>query len=117
LDVLFDDPTEFKPNVLVLILHSIDKGYSIKINTDKNLKSPKEYFFNYFKDTILEYMENEHLPPDLLDLLDSAEPRLFYSGCVIAEIHDQVDEIPGRVYRLLLRPFNMVSYLKNYTTE
>jgi len=57
-------------------------------------------------------MENEQLPPDLLDLLDSAKPRLFYSGCVIAEIHDQVDEIPGRVYRLLLRPFNLVSYLK-----
>lgn len=109
---MFDEPNEFKPNVLVIILHSIDKGYSIKINTGKNSNSPNEYFFNYYNDTILEFMENEQLPPDLLDLLDSAKPRLFYSGCVIAEIHDQVDEIPGRVYRLLLRPFNLVSYLK-----
>jgi len=111
LDVLFDDPTEFKPNVLVVVLHSIDKGYSIKINTDKNSKSLKEYCFNYSEDTILEHIENEHLPPELLDILDSAEPRLFYSGCVIAEIHDQVEEVPGRVYRLLVRPFSMVSYL------
>ncbi|XP_060858740.1 MATH and LRR domain-containing protein PFE0570w-like isoform X2 [Metopolophium dirhodum] len=104
LDVLFDDPTEFKPNVLVIILHSIDQGYSIKINTDRNSKSPKEYSFSYYEDTILEHMETEHLPPDLMDLLVTARPRLFYSGCVIAEIHDQRDEVPGRVYRLILRP-------------
>lgn len=109
---MFDDPTEFKPNVLVVILHSIDKGYSIKINTDKNSKTPKEYWFNYHEDTILEYMESEHISPDLVDLLVSAKPSLFYSGCIIAEIHDQVDEVPGRVYRLLLRPSNMVIYLK-----
>jgi len=105
---LFDDPTEFKPNVLVIILHSIDQGYSIKINTDRNSKSPKEYSFSYYEDTILEHMETEHIPPDLIDFLVTARPRLFYSGCVIAEIHDQRDEVPGRVYRLLLRPSIMV---------
>jgi len=112
LDVLFDDPNEIKPNALVVILHSIDKGYSIIINTKSNSISPKEYFFNYHDDTILKHMEDEHLPPDLLDILELSRPRLFYSGCVIAEIHDQVDEVPGRVYRLMLRPFNMVRYLK-----
>jgi len=112
LDVLFDDPTEFKPNVLVIILHPIDQGYSIKINTDRKSKSPKEYCFSYYEDTILEHMETEHLSPNLVDLLVTARPRLFYSGCVIAEIHDQVDEVPGRVYRLLLRPSTMVIYLK-----
>jgi len=112
LDVLFDEPNEFKPNVLVVILHSLDKGYSIKINTERNSKSPKEYFFNYQNDTILKYIEDEHLPPDLLDILEKAEPKLFYSGCVITEIYDQVDQVPGQRYRLLLRPFNMVRYLK-----
>lgn len=112
LDVFFDDPNEFKPNVLVVILHSLDKGYSIKINTERNSKSPKEYFFNYHNDTILKYIEEGHLPPDLLDILDKTESKLFYCGCIIAEIHDQVDEVPGRMYRLLLRPFSLVSYLK-----
>ncbi|XP_029342951.1 uncharacterized protein LOC100569481 [Acyrthosiphon pisum] len=52
-------------------------------------------------------METEHIPPDLLELLVTARPRLFYSRCVIAEIHDQRDEVPGRVYRLILRPSTM----------
>lgn len=79
---------------------------------ERNSKSPKEYFFNYHDDTILKYIEEERLPPELLDTFEKAEPKLFYCGCVIAEIHDEVDEVPGRVYRLLLRPFSLVSYLK-----
>jgi len=112
LDVLFEDPDEFKPNVLRVVLYSADEGYSITFKREKNLKPPKNYGFKYCEDTILEHMEHEHLPPDLLDLLDGDEDRLFYSGCIIAEIHDQVYQVPGRVYRLILRPFYLVSRLK-----
>lgn len=73
---------------------------------------PVETFFNYADDSVLGYVEKEELPPHLLEVLDKAEPRLFYNGCVIAEIHDQIDGIPAKLYRILLRPTSMVSYLK-----
>lgn len=106
--MLFESPYEVKPNVLVITLYSVDVGYSIKITMNKN-EPPVETFFNYAEDSILKYVENEQLPPHLLDILDRAEPKLFYSGCVIAEIHDQQDCVPGELYRVLLRPFNLVS--------
>lgn len=108
LDALFEDPSEVKPNVLLITLYSIDVGYSIKITMNKN-DPPVETFFNYAEDSILEYVEKEQLPPHLLDLLDKAEPNLFYCGCVIAEIHDLLEGAPANVYRILLRPSNIVS--------
>lgn len=72
---------------------------------------PIEIFFNYNEDSILEYVEKEQLPPHLLDLLDRAEPKLFYYGCVIAEIHNKKDGILNDLYRILLRPSNMVNNL------
>lgn len=73
--------------------------------------SPVETFFNYAEDSILQYVEKEQLPPHLLDILDKAEPGLFYCGCVIAEIHDQKSGVLDRLYRILLHPSNMVNYL------
>lgn len=107
MDSLFENPSEIKPNVLVITLYSIEIGYSIKISINKN-ETPLETFFNYAEDSILNYVEKEQLPPHLLDLLDKAEPKLFYCGCVIAEIHDQKDGNLDKVYRILLRPFNLV---------
>jgi len=109
LDDLFENPFEVKPNVFVITLYSIDIGYSIKISINKN-KTPIETFFKYAEDSILKYVEKEQLPPHLLDILDKAEPRLFYCGCVIVEIHDHKNGIPGKVNRILLRPFNMVRF-------
>lgn len=110
LDDLFDDPSEEKPNVIVIILYPIDTGYSLKISMHKH-EPPVETFFNYATDTVLDYIEKGQLPPQLLNLFEKAEPSIFYSGCVIAEIHDQTDGPYDRVYRILLRPSNEVSYV------
>lgn len=106
---MFENPCEVVPNVLVITLYSIDIGYSIKI-TKKENELPIETHFRYDEDSILEYVENEQLPPHLLEFLDKAEPKLFYCGCVIAEIHNQQNSIPGELYRILLRPFNLVRF-------
>lgn len=79
----------------------------------KKNELPVETFFSYTDDTILKYVENEELPPHLLEVLDKAEPRLFYNGCVIAEIRDQQNGVPGELYRILLRPSNLVSYFNS----
>lgn len=105
---MFEDPLEVKLNVLVITLYTVDKGYSIKISVNKN-ESPAETFFKYEEDTILKYVQREQLPPHLLESFEKAE--LFYNGCVIAEIHDLQDGVPGELYRILLRPFDMVSSL------
>jgi len=109
LDNLFENPFEFKPNVLVITLYSVDIGYSLKITMNEN-ELPIETFFNYAEDSILKYVEREELPHHLLDILERAEPRLFYCGCIIAEIHDEISGTPEKIYRILLRPSNMVNY-------
>lgn len=118
MDLLFEDPDEVKPNVLLFTLFPEDIGYSIKIVMQKN-EPPTEIFYSYSDDSILSFVEKEKLPIALLNLLDRAEPRLFYSGCVVAEIHDHRYGAPGRILRILLRPWNEVRYLniknKNFT--
>lgn len=105
---MFEDPDEVKPNVLLFTLFSEDIGYSIKIVMQIN-QPPIELFYTYSDDSILLFVEKGKLPIELLNLLDRAEPTLFYSGCVVAEIHDHRDGTPGRIYRILLRPWYEVS--------
>lgn len=112
MDTLFDNHSGKKINVLLITLYSIDIGYSIQISMDK-YDLPIEIFFSYAEDTILEYVEKEELPPHLLDIFEKAKPSLFYCGCIIAEIHDQKNSFPGKKYRILLRPSNMVSHFIN----
>lgn len=106
---MFEHPLEDNLNVLVITLYSIDIGYSIKLSIAKE-EPLMESFFNYADDIILKYVLQEQLPPHLLDLLDRVEPRIFYCGCIIAEIHDLMIGVPRKIYRVLLRPFNLVSY-------
>lgn len=93
----------------MITLYSIDIGYSIKLSIAKE-EPLMESYFNYADDTILKYVEKEQLPPHLLDLLDRVEPRIFYCGCIIAEIHDLIG-VPRKLSRILLRPFSLVCYL------
>lgn len=109
LDELFDDPSEVNPNVFVITLYSVDVGYSVKISMNKD-KPPVETFYSYAEDSILEFVEREQLPPCLLHLFDKADPKLFYNGRVIAEIHNKYHgEELTRVYRILLHPHGLVS--------
>lgn len=114
MDALFDDPLEFKPNVLVLTLYCAEIGFSIKITKNKN-EPPEEIFYCYKKDeTLFSFIESEKLPPTLLGLLDQADPNLFYNGCVIVEIHILIDGVPGQMGRILLRACNEVRHILIY---
>lgn len=109
---MFENPVQEKPNVLVITLYTENIGYSIKLCTSYHRK-PVEIFFDYEEDSLLEYIENEELPPHILDILERSKPSLFYNGRIVVEIHDKKEYIPGKVYRILLHPSNMVSSL-NY---
>ena len=62
---------------------------------------------------LLEYVDNEDLPPMLLDLLDQlpSSNSVFYSGCVILEIRDYRRRADGShdTKYVLLRPTPYVS--------
>ena len=64
----------------------------------------------YSEDTLLNALDAQEVPAFLVDLLESSLPALFYSGCVVAEVHDlraqarASQATQGDVTHLLLRP-------------
>jgi hypothetical protein len=68
----------------------------------------------YQDDELLQYIDNEELPPVLVDLLEASSPELFYSGCVIAEVRDYRQTFQHYncdTHYVLLRPTTQVSKL------
>ena len=66
----------------------------------------------YHEDELLRYIDNEELPPVLVDLLEVSSLELFYSGCVIAEVRDYRQAFPHFVFdahHVLLRPTTQAS--------
>jgi hypothetical protein len=68
----------------------------------------------YQEDELLQYIDNEELPPVLVDLLEASNPELFYSGCIIAEVRDYRQAFQHYncdTYHVLLRPTTQASKL------
>lgn len=65
----------------------------------------------YEEDEFLRYIDNEELPPVLVDLLETSHPELYYSGCIIAEVRDYRQAFQNYIYdthHVLLRPTTQV---------
>ena len=60
---------------------------------------------------LLEYVDNEELPPILCDLLDKVQTNVFYSGCVIMEVRDyrRTTDMSYDTKYVLLKPTAHVS--------
>jgi hypothetical protein len=67
--------------------------------------------WSYQEDEFLRYIDNEELPPVLVDLLEESTPELFYSGCIIAEVRDyrQAFQHIHDTHHVLLRPTTQVN--------
>jgi hypothetical protein len=68
----------------------------------------------YQDDELLQYIDNEELPPVLVDLLEASNPELFYSGCIVAEVRDYRQAFQHYncdTHYVLLRPTTQVSKL------
>lgn len=62
----------------------------------------------------LQYIDNEELPPFIVDELESQFSYLFYNGCIIAEVRDYRQAYPHTkcdIHHVLLRPTLTVSIL------
>nr|XP_027222743.1 transcription factor SPT20 homolog isoform X2 [Penaeus vannamei] len=74
-------------NCLVVNLYRGNEGYSLAIKMSSGLET-ETVRLSYEEDDFLSYIDNEKLPPMLLDLLDESNIEIYHSGCVIAEIRD-----------------------------
>ncbi|KAK8736411.1 hypothetical protein OTU49_004987 [Cherax quadricarinatus] len=74
-------------NCLVVNLYRGNEGYSLAIKISSGLET-ETVRLSYEEDMFLTYIDNEKLPPMLLDLLDESNIDIFQSGCVIAEVRD-----------------------------
>ncbi|XP_068241078.1 transcription factor SPT20 homolog isoform X3 [Palaemon carinicauda] len=74
-------------NCLVVNLYRGNEGYSLAIKMSSGLET-ETVRLPYEEDDFLTYIDNEKLPPMLLDLLDESNIDIYHSGCVIAEVRD-----------------------------
>ncbi|KAK4296728.1 hypothetical protein Pmani_030806 [Petrolisthes manimaculis] len=74
-------------NCLVVNLYRGNEGYSLAIKMSSGLET-ETVRLSYEEDVFLTYIDNEKLPPMLLDLLDESNIEIYHSGCVIAEVRD-----------------------------
>lgn len=68
----------------------------------------------YTEETLLNYVDNEQIPPYLIDKLELHYSFLFYDGCIIAEVRDYRRAYPAvkcDIHHVLLRPTMQVSII------
>jgi hypothetical protein len=102
-------------NTLILNLYPGNKGYSLAFRTTSRTNQVMDDTANmietkqwpYEEDELLRYIDNEELPPYLIELLESHYSFLFYNGCIIAEVRDYRQSYPDSkcdIHHVLLRP-------------
>ncbi|XP_077202316.1 transcription factor SPT20 homolog isoform X4 [Paroedura picta] len=72
---------------LVVNLYPGNEGYSLMLR-GKNGSDSETIRLSYEEGELLEYLDNEELPPILVDLLEKSQINIFHCGCVITEIRD-----------------------------
>lgn len=112
-------------NTLILNLYPGNKGYSLAFRTDRTDPNYTEDTANmietkqwpYEEDDLLRYIDNEELPPFIIDLLEPQFSYLFYNGCIIAEVRDYRQAYPHfkcDIHHVLLRPTLKVMLLLSF---
>ncbi|KAK8759748.1 hypothetical protein V5799_002620 [Amblyomma americanum] len=76
-----------KLNCLVLNLYAGNEGYSLMLKT-RNGTETETIRLPYEESELLQYIDNEELPPILVDLLERSQAPVFYSGCIVVEVRD-----------------------------
>lgn len=91
---------------LLVNLFPVNDGYSVTLMKNDGT-SAESLQMPYEECELLEYIDNEQLPPIIVDCLHKNHPEAFICGCVIAEIRDyriSIDEDSYEVHCTLLKP-------------
>lgn len=99
-----------KLNCLVLNLYAGNEGYSLMLKT-RNGTETETIRLPYEESELLQYIDNEELPPILVDLLERSQAPVFYSGCIVVEVRDHRRCLP------MLGTFSMHYVLLKPTTQ
>uniref|UniRef100_L7M7N4 Spt20-like SEP domain-containing protein n=1 Tax=Rhipicephalus pulchellus TaxID=72859 RepID=L7M7N4_RHIPC len=96
-----------KLNCLVLNLYAGNEGYSLMLKT-RNGTETETIRLPYEESELLQYIDNEELPPILVDLLERSQAPVFYSGCIVVEVRDHRRCLPTMgtfaTHYVLLKP-------------
>ncbi|XP_071950979.1 transcription factor SPT20 homolog [Antedon mediterranea] len=95
---------------LIVNLYPANQGYSLML-PGKEITESETVKLPYAESEFLDFIDNEELPPILVDLIEHSHPFLFYNGCIIAEVKDYRQSLTGQSYasrHVLLRPTQQV---------
>ena len=89
-------------NQVVLTLYPADQGYTLTLRIQNNLENETSKI-PYEEDELLKCIDNQQLPPVLVELLEEAGAQVFYNGCVFVEVRDLRDSLK-QSWNVLLKP-------------
>ncbi|XP_064482049.1 transcription factor SPT20 homolog [Ornithodoros turicata] len=96
-----------KLNCLVLNLYPGNEGYSLMLKSRTGIET-ETIRLPYEESELLQYIDNEELPPILVDLLERSQAPVFYSGSIIVEVRDYRRSSPSLgnydAHYVLLKP-------------
>ena len=95
-------------NQVVITLYPRDKGYTLALKIQNTLESETAPI-PYEEDELLNCIDNQQLPPVLVELLEEAGADVFYDGCVFVEVKD-LRENSKQTWNVLLKPSPQVTY-------
>ena len=87
-------------NVNHLVLNFYSDGYSIAVKLNEFPVFTSETILEtaripYEETSLLDYIENEELPPLLVEMIDSSpklsQYKIWHNGCLILEVRDKID--------------------------
>ena len=100
-------------NVVVLTLYSPSEGYTLALKIYDALENETS-LIPYHEDELLNCIDNQQLPPVLVELLEEVGAQVFYDGCVFVEVRD-CRENSKLSWHVLLKPSSQVSiYMSSY---
>lgn len=119
--------TENFENVNHLVLNFYPDGYSIAVKLNEFPVFTSETILetakiSYEETSLLDYIENEELPPLLVEMIDSSpklsQYKIWHNGCLIMEVRDKIDPHNDRIestnnkqtnssFFILLKPTNL----------
>ena len=89
-------------NQVVITLYPEDQGYTLALKIHNKLEGETGHI-PYEEEELLNCIDNQQLPPVLVELLEEVGAQVFYDGCVFAEIKD-LRESSKPSWNVLLKP-------------
>lgn len=106
-------------NVNHLVLNFYPDGYSIAVKLNEFPVFTSETILetakiSYEETSLLDYIENEELPPLLVEMIDGSpklsQYKIWHNGCLILEVRDKINDTiidNENTYFVLLKPTNL----------